>query len=89
MVRTKQTAAKSTGGTRPWKQLALKAARVSSCRHLMFELSSRTDVTKVSKTGSIFHIWVASGHRRYAETEQEFKSLLGDLITALLHRKQG
>ncbi|CDF35347.1 unnamed protein product [Chondrus crispus] len=88
MARTKQTAAKSTGGKRPRKQLALKAARFASGGHLMFELSSRTDVTKVSKTGSIFHVWVASRHRRYAVTEQEFKSLLGDHITALLHRKQ-
>ncbi|CDF39939.1 unnamed protein product [Chondrus crispus] len=75
MARTKQTAAKSTGGKRPRKQLALKAARVSSRSHLIFELPSRTDITKVSKTGSIFHIWVASGHRRYAVTEQEFKAI--------------
>ncbi|CDF36870.1 unnamed protein product [Chondrus crispus] len=53
MARTKQTAAKSTGGKCPRKQLALKAARFASRDHLMFELSSRTDVTKVSKTGSI------------------------------------
>ncbi|CDF41245.1 unnamed protein product [Chondrus crispus] len=88
MARTKQTAAKSTGGKRPRKQLALKAACVASRSHLIFALSSRTGVTKVSKTGSIFHIWVASGHRRYAVTEQEFKILLGDHITALLYRKQ-
>ncbi|CDF36644.1 unnamed protein product [Chondrus crispus] len=53
MARTKQTAAKSTGGKCPRKQLAPKAARFASRDHLMFELSSRTDVTKVSKTGSI------------------------------------
>ncbi|CDF39433.1 unnamed protein product [Chondrus crispus] len=88
MARTKQTAANSTGGKRPRKQLALKVARFANRGHLMFELSSRTDVTKVSKTGSIFHIWVASGHRRCDVTEQELKSLLGDHITALLHRKQ-
>ncbi|CDF38697.1 unnamed protein product [Chondrus crispus] len=88
MAMTKQTAAKSTAGKRPRKQLALKAARVSSRSHLIFELSSRTDVTKVSKRGSIFHIWVASGHCRYAVTEQEFKNVLADHITALLYGKQ-
>ncbi|CDF41136.1 unnamed protein product [Chondrus crispus] len=49
MARTKQTAAKSTRGKRPRKRLALKAARFASRDHLMFELSSRADVTKVPR----------------------------------------
>ena len=93
MARTRQTAQQSTGGEQPRKQqLALKAARVirdPSRDYLMYELSSRSDVTKVSQTGSDFHIWVSSGHRRYDVTEAEFRSLLGNHITAFLHRKEG
>ena len=92
MTRTQQTVQKSTGGKQPRKQLDLNAARVTrdpSREYLMCELLSRSGVTKASKTGSDFHIWVISGHRRYDVTEPEFRSLLGIHITALLHREQG
>ena len=92
MARTRQTEQKSTVGEHPRKQLALKSARVTrvaSPNHLIYELSSLSDVIKVSKTCSDFRIRVSSGHRRFHVTEEEFNSLIGHHINALLYRKQG
>ena len=98
MAKTKQTARRSTGGNVPRKEIALKAARVSRQdrdrrNHIMFQLSSRTDILKVSKSSATaaaphnYHKWVESGHRRYDVTRAEFESLLGHHIPELLVRR--
>ena len=54
MAKTKQTARQSTGGKAPRKQLAFKSAGLSAEEHnarevMMWQLSRRTDVKKLSK----------------------------------------
>ncbi|CDF34582.1 unnamed protein product [Chondrus crispus] len=99
MARTKQTARRSADGKAPRKHVALKAARVTKQdqdlrNNVMFQLSSRTDIVKVSKSSSAvvlphdYHIWVKSGHRRYDVTRAEFEALLGHHIPELLIRKE-
>ena len=60
----------------------------------MFRLSERTDIVEVSKSSSEafypfhYHIWVASSHRLYDVTRDEFASLLRHHIPNLLPREQ-
>ena len=57
----------------------------------MFELSSRSDVEKVSRTPAdsvnSFHVWVARDYHRFDVTEAEFTSLLGIHLTQYVLRK--
>ena len=61
---------------------------------LMFQLSSRIDIIKVSKSSVAaalpytYHIWVESGHRWYDVTRAEFEALLGHHTPELLFRKE-
>ena len=60
----------------------------------MFQLSSRTDIIKVSKSSATdsspyyYYIWVEIGNRRYDVTRAEFESLLGHYIPELLVRRE-
>ncbi|CDF39415.1 unnamed protein product [Chondrus crispus] len=87
MAKTKQTARRSTGGKAPRKHIASKAARVSVEEHnarerIMWLLSQRTDVMKVSKNEEAsprfpYHVWVGPNLTRYDLDLTEMLRLFG------------
>ncbi|CDF32721.1 unnamed protein product [Chondrus crispus] len=87
MAKTKQTARRSTGRKAPRKQLASKAARVSveklnARERVMWLLSQRTDVMKVSKNEEAsprfpYHVWVGTRLTRYDLDLTEMLRLFG------------
>ncbi|CDF39716.1 unnamed protein product [Chondrus crispus] len=101
MAKTKQTARRSTGGKAPRKQLGSKAARVSveelnARERIMWLLSQRTDLMKVSKNEEAsprfpYHVWVGTRLTRYDLDLTEMLRLFGRhvLVHVSARRKHG